>query len=283
MSRHLLGLCYTKLMYLAVDIGGSKTLLAVFTTGGRLVAKHKIATDSSYGKFLKDFSTILESDLKDYKISDCCCAIPGRVERRQGIGLDFGNLKWHNVGIRDDFKDILGRARILIENDGNLGGLSEALLVHEKYKKVLYLTIGTGIGDALVINGKIDADLSDGEGGKMVLEHDGQLKTWEDFASGRALMHKYGRLASQIEDPKIWREFAKNLALGVDVLLAAMQPEVVIIGGGVGAHFTKFGAKLGRELKARENKMVRIPPIIQAKRPEEAVIYGCYDYIKQQG
>jgi predicted NBD/HSP70 family sugar kinase len=116
----------------------------------------------------------------------------------------------------------------------------------------------------------------------MVLEHEGKLLAWEDFASGRALKKKYGKLASQIDDPAIWAEFARNLALGLDVLLAAMQPEVVIIGGGVGTYFAKFGDKLESELKARESKMVRVPTIIKAKRPEEAVIYGCYEYIRQQ-
>jgi beta-glucoside kinase len=171
---------------------------------------------------------------------------------------------------------------VFIENDGNLGGLSEARLLREKYNKVLYITIGTGIGDAIIINGMIDPNLSDGEGGQMVIEHGGQLKRWEELASGHALVQKYGKLASQIDDPKIWRDFAKKLALGLDPLLAAFQPEVVIIGGGVGAHFAKFGDKLDMELIKLSNKMVKVPPIVQAKRPEEAVIYGCYEYIRQQ-
>ena len=115
-----------------------------------------------------------------------------------------------------------------------------------------------------------------------MLEHDGTIQKWEDFASGRALKTRYGKLASEIDDPQIWEAYAKDLAPGIEQLLAVIQPDVVIIGGGVGAHFEKFSAPLETELKKLESAMVRIPPVIKAQRPEEAVIYGCYDLIKQQ-
>jgi predicted NBD/HSP70 family sugar kinase len=270
-------------MYLAVDIGGSKTLLAVFSEKGQKLAQQKIKTSHDYKKFLAEVKKQIEQVTRDYKITDCCCAVPGRLDRERGIAFDLGNLSWHNVAIKKDIAEMMEKVPVTIENDGNLAGLGEAKLLREKYKKVLYLTVSTGIGDALIIDGKIDAELVNGEAGKMILEHGGILEPWEDFASGRALKEKYGKLASEISDTAIWREFSRNLALGLNILLAIVQPEVVIVGGGVGAHFEKFGAKLEEELKKMHNKLVPIPPIVQAKRPEEAVIYGCYDFIKQQG
>jgi predicted NBD/HSP70 family sugar kinase len=171
---------------------------------------------------------------------------------------------------------------VWIENDAKLGGLSEALLVHKKYKKVLYLTVSTGIGGGIIIDGKIDQDLVDSEVGHMVLPFEGQLTKWESFASGKALVDRFGKKAMDLEDRKAWQEYSKDLALGIFQILAVIQPDVVIIGGGVGAHFDKFGEDLKKALKNLENDMVEIPPVIAAKRPEEAVIYGCYEYIKQQ-
>jgi predicted NBD/HSP70 family sugar kinase len=269
------------LMYLAVDIGGSKTLLAVFSEEGKKLAQTKIKTPKDYKKFLAEIKEQIEQITQEYKISSCCCAVPGRLDRHRGVAFDLGNLSWHNVPIKKDIAHIMRRVPVSIENDANLAGLSEVGLVREKYKKVLYLTVSTGIRGAVIIHGKINPDLIDGEAGKMVLEHEGKLKPWEDFASGRALMQKYGKLASEINDPGIWSEFSRNLALGLNILLSIVQPEVVIIGGGVGAHYDKFGDKLEEELKKMDNKMVPVPPIVQAKRPEEAVIYGCYEYIKQ--
>jgi hypothetical protein len=49
----------------------------------------------------------------------------------------------------------------------------------------------------------------------------------------------------------------------------------------LGTYFHKYGDFLVKELEKYQNTMVSIPPIVQAKRPEEAVVYGCYDFIKQ--
>jgi len=267
-------------MYLGIDIGGSKTLLAAFTDGGKLSGEYRFATNSDYGRFLDDLTAALKTNFADFEFEYACCAVPGRINRKTGIAEDFGNLKWHNVAIKDDIGRLV-LAPILVENDAKLGGLSEALLVHDKYKKVLYLTISTGIGGGVIINGKIDPVLVDMEPGHMLLEHDGKLQKWEDFASGRALHEKYGKLASEIDDAAIWKSFAVDIALGLEELLAIIHPDVVIIGGGVGAHFEKFSRLLNEALKKNESDMVKVPPIIKARRPEEAVIYGCYDLTRQ--
>ncbi|MBX4201994.1 hypothetical protein KW803_03860, partial [Candidatus Saccharibacteria bacterium] len=127
----------------------------------------------------------------------------------------------------------------------------------------------------------IDPSFANFEPGQMQFEHDGKSQKWEDFASGRALFEKYGKLASEIEDETIWREFSGLVALGLEELLATVQPAVVVFGGGVGAHFEKFSGFLAEDLNAIKNPMVPIPPLIKAHRPEEAVIYGCYDFIAQ--
>jgi glucokinase len=169
-----------------------------------------------------------------------------------------------------------------VENDANLAGLSEALLLKNQYRKVLYLTVSTGIGDGIIVDGKIDAALADSEAGHMLVEHRGEIKTWEEFASGRALKARWGQLAKDIEDPAIWAEFAKLLALGLNELLAVIQPDAVVVGGSVGRYFEKYQRFLAAELEKHPSKMVEIPPILKARRPEEAVIFGCYDYAHQQ-
>jgi predicted NBD/HSP70 family sugar kinase len=269
-------------MDLAIDIGGSKTLLAVFSPEGEVLAKHKIATAKNYQTFLKELEQTIKKDLQDYKFHYCCCAVPGLLDRKQGIAIAFGNLSWQNIPILQDISKIVEGSKVAIENDSKLAALSEAILVQKRYKKVLYLTIGTGIGDGLVINGKLDEGMLDSEAGQMVLEHDGKLKQWEDIVSGRAIVKRFGKRAAELDDPAIWATYSRDLALGLEQLLAVVEPEVLIIGGGVGAHFDKFGHYLKDELKKLENDMVKIPPVLAAKRPEEAVIYGCYEYIKQQ-
>lgn len=269
-------------MYLAIDVGGSKTLFAVFSESGEIVKTLKLHTDPDYAKFLDNIKQTLGSEFKDYQFTHCCCAIPGGIDRQTGVGTRFGNLDWQNVPLRQDLSNILSSSQVIIEHDAAVGGLSEALAVLPQYRRVLFVAPGTGIGVSFILDGKIDFDLADNEAGHMVLEEsDGQFHTWEDLASGRALKAAYGKLASEIEDPNIWADFAAKFARGLQPLFATLQPEITIIGAGVGKQLHKFSAPLEHELKRLENKMVPTPPIMQAKRPEEAVIYGCYELIKQ--
>jgi len=92
-------------------------------------------------------------------------------------------------------------------------------------------------------------DYQDTEAGQMVLEHDGKLVKWEDMASGRAIVQRYGKKAKDIEDPKVWQDYVKLLAPGIDALVATLQPDAIIIGGGVGSHFDKFHSYLNKELE----------------------------------
>lgn len=269
-------------MYLAIDVGATKTLLAVFSRDGKVTCEHKFATDHSYSKFKKDLqATISSEELKNFSISAACCAIPGKVDRAKGLGVAFGNLEWHNVPILADLEKILPHVPVLIENDANLAGLYEAH-VHKKYKKVLYVTLSTGIGGGIITNGELDEDFADAEIGHMVLERDGQLKKWEDFASGQALVERFEQTAEQLNNPFAWKKYARDVARGLDALLATLQPDVIIIGGSVGAHLEKFQQLLEAELKKFANDMVEIPPIIKATKAEEAVIYGCYEFIRQR-
>jgi len=269
-------------MYLAIDVGGTKTLLAIFSQDGEILTSKKIHTDPDYGRFLASIKEVISNEFRQFQINSCCCAIPGTVDRQNGLGLRFGNLDWQKVPIRHDISQLIGGGQTLVEHDAALGGLSEALLLKDRYRRVLYIAPGTGIGVAFIINGRIDSDLADNEAGHMVvLEQNNYFYTWEDLASGRALLAKYGELASEIKDSNIWAAFAQDFARGLQPLLATLQPDIVVLGAAIGARLHYFSGALQEEIKKRQNKMVAIPPITQAKKPEEAVVYGCYEFIKQ--
>lgn len=264
---------------MAVDIGGTKTLLAVFDGSGAVQEQVKFPTPQDYELFLKDLvNTVTNLSTKHFQ--KACVAVPGRLDRDHGIGLSCGNLGWKDVPIQADAEAIT-HCPVLIENDAKLAGLSEALLVINEFKKVLYLTFSTGIGISLIINGIIDTDIGDRGGNAIMLEHNGSMMPWEKFASGKAIVTKYGKRASEIDDPAIWRSIARDFSVGMIDVIAITEPELVIIGGGVGSHFDKFSDFLVDELKKYETPMMAIPPVRQAARAEEAVIYGCYELIKQ--
>lgn len=265
-------------MYLAVDIGGTKTLLAVFTKDGNIAQKVRFETPASYGEFVSELkNNISKLSVQDFTV--CVVGVPGRLNRKAGVAIAFGNLGWKNVPIEADVEAIT-KAPVVIENDAKLAGLAEALLVIDDFKYVLYLTISTGIGGALIINGKLDEHFVNSEPGHILLEHQGKLVQWEKFASGSAISKKYGKPVAEINDSGALSSIARNIAVGLIDLVAVTTPEVVIIGGGVGSHLKKLKSKLVDQIKKFENPLVKIPPILQAKNPEEAVLYGCYELAK---
>jgi glucokinase len=268
-------------MYLGIDIGGTKTLLATLDEKGVIQESYRFITPDKYGDFLKDLALGVDK-LSTKKFLATGVGVPGKLNRKEGIDLAFGSNRklWNNIPIRDDIRKIVN-CKVSIENDANLAGLSEALLA-KQFNKVLYVTISTGIGTGFIVDRQIDADMLDTEGGHIMLEHGNKIESWETFASGKAIVKRFGKRASDITDEKTWRIIARNIALGLVNLIVIMQPDVIILGGGVGAHYEKYADFLSEYLKEYKDSLFNIPVIQKAVRPELAVIYGCYELIKQQ-
>ncbi len=237
----------------------------------------RFPTPKVYIAFLKELAINVASlSTKDFKAG--CVAAPGTINRQSGVALDFGNLPWHDVPLKTDLQKLLN-CPIVVENDANLAGLSEARLISE-YDCVLYVTISTGIGTGIITKGQIDPEMADSEGGHIVLEHNNRLQTWESFASGKAIVRRYGKRAGEITSRITWKAISRDLALGLYDLIAFIQPDVVVLGGGVSTHLERFKHLLNAELRRFETPLTPIPPILQAQRPEEAVIYGCFELAK---
>jgi predicted NBD/HSP70 family sugar kinase len=265
-------------MILAIDIGGTKTLVAAVDETGEIQDENKFATPKNYKEFLKTLGTVLSATNHHY--SGAVVAAPGKVIRPVGDVEAFGNLSWKNVQLARDVKKLVG-CPVVVENDANLAGLAEAHSLDLMPHRVLYVTISTGIGTGIITNGVIDPDFADSEGGVMLFEHNNKLVSWEDFASGRAIVKKYGKKASEINDPKVWDEIAEWFAVGIVNLTSVLDPDVIIIGGGVGTHFKKYEQPLRKYIEKLTPPVVSIVPIFEAKQPEQAVINGCVIYAKQ--
>lgn len=267
-------------MYLAVDVGGTKTFVTAVSDDGQIKEQFRFATDKDYQQFLAELSKSVDNlATRDFKAA--CIALPARLDREKGKLLNLHNLPWINEYVKHDCEKIFN-CPTLIENDANLAGLSEAML-HKEAETVLYITVSTGIGTGVVRRQRLDPTLLDAEGGQMQIPYHGKLANWESFASGRAFYARYHKFGSDIpaSNVAIWKSFAKNLAVGVFELVTVIQPDLIIIGGSMGTHFNKYASHLKAELKKYELPIIKIPKIVEAERPEEAVIYGCYDLARQ--
>lgn len=264
-------------MYLAIDIGGTKTLIAVFNASGKVLEQVKFPTPSEYKSFLK----VLEENVAKVateKLSKAVVAVPGLLDLRSGKVVNLGNLPWHNRPIRKDISKALKGLPVIIENDARCAGLAEAKYLKSRYKKVLYLTISTGIGGALMHNGRIVSELRDTEMGKMPLVFEGNIRHWESFASGKAIVERYGKQASDIDDAKSWEEIGERVAYGVGVLCSIFQPEAIVFGGGAGKYSAHFKKPIDKYLRAHLHAIVKRPKaLVTAKNKENGSIYGCFE------
>ena len=275
-------------MYLGVDIGATKTLVAVLDERGIIKEKTKFPTPQEYDNFLLELRhTLAHLATKDFKAG--AIAVPGWLDRQHGRVIRLGSLRWANKPsqwvnkpIQADCEKIC-HCPLATENDANLAGLSEAMLLPE-YDKVAYVTISTGIGTGFVDHQQLDPGLLDSEGGKVLLPHKDKLVPWENFASGKAFYKHFGKKVADIPPSDIvaWQYIARHLAPGLYTNIAITQPDVIVIGGSVGTYFEHFAKPLREELKHYELPVVEIPKLTKAQRPEEAVVYGCYDMAKQR-
>lgn len=267
-------------MVLGLDIGGTKTLFGVFNSSGVLVSSKRIETPQKYSDFLQKFKNIYDS--LDFNITKVVLAAPGRIDKTNSLVISYGNLPWKNTPLERDIKKITN-ATVIVENDAKLAALYEAKQLNPVVNKVLYLTFSTGIGAGLVYKGVLDEAMLDSEAGQILLpnpDKNGELESWEKFASGKALYKKYGVKAEDLKDKKSWEEHVYKMALGIVDLCAVIEPDTVIIGGGVGSHFDKFAYPLENKIKKLLPGMVKKPTLFGAKNAEMASLLGCYEYSK---
>ncbi len=266
-------------MIIGVDIGGTKTLIASFDTLGKIQKEVSFPTPQDYEQFLSELRTHALPFLSD-SISICCVGVPGLLDRAKGIVHSLGNLPWVEQYIAHDISKIIGCKNVLIENDSKLAGLSEVRSLPETPSRALYLTISTGIGGALVINGDLSSDMLDMELGKIPLLFDEKIQHWEEFASGRMFADAYGLPGSEVTDPTIWQSYTEErLGPGVAVACSYLQIDTIIFGGGLGHNSAKFTDYLAPYLDEHLHSIVKRPEKFRsARHGKNAVIYGCYEY-----
>lgn len=261
-------------MLIAVDTGASKTLIARLTADGKITAQIQFPTPKDTTEYLSEIQVTISDLVGGKQPKAIVVALPGVI--KDGIASSCPNLGWLNFDVRPSLKKLFPNTPIFVENDANLAGLGETRLLHPQPAFSLYVTVSTGIGTGFTTNGKIDPSLRLSEGGSMLVEYDGVPRRWETFAAGSAIYKAYGKYARDITSKRTWYHIADRISRGFLAVIPLTQPDVIIIGGSMGTYFDKYKDELQILLQEKLPPHITCPPIIQAKHPEQAVIYGCY-------
>ena len=254
-------------MYLVIDIGGTKTLIALFSKHGRVLKRLKFRTPQGSKTFLNELSDNLAS-FRKYNVKSVVVAVPGVVQKN--CSVVFGNRNWGNFDVCTTIKKLF-RCPIYLENDANLAAL------YESYRlpgRTIFLTFSTGIGGGIVEKNRILPISDSFEPGHRVYYYENSSLEWEDIAAASAIeKHYHIDYATNIRKKDHLKDVAKRVYLGIPDIIKEYHPDNIVLGG-----------PLGRIFKLYIKYFPPTPSVKfrRPKRPLESVIYGGYLYAKQK-
>lgn len=277
-------LCYILVVKLLFDIGGTHTRIGI--SHGEDIDKHEIYdTPKSFDEAV-DLIIQKTSQLSDEEPEIVVVGIAGTFNHDRSQLTFSHNLKdW----VGKDIKKILsGRfnCSVYLENDATLAGLGEAISGAGKdYSIVGYLTFGTGVGGAKIIDGKVDPVEFGFEPASLIVDLDLEKEEFKEdrelevgFLSSKKIEEKYGKSLEEITDPKVWREVAYLMAVVIHNCTLLWSPEVMVLGGGLMKSVNL------EEVKEFTKKAMRafteIPEIKVAELGDFVGLYGALQYSK---
>ena len=259
---------------IGVDVGGTKILIVLTDLDGNVVHKEEYPTVYD----LEEIITIIKNFIKcspvnEEDISTMGMGIPGILDSENGIVVDAPALRWENLPIGA----IMGKNfsfPIFINNDVKCALFGELQYgAGKSCKSLAFIAIGTGVGSAIYVNGGLleGAHFSAGEIGYMTDRKDveeghfnelGEFGQFEKRTSGSALKRD-GKTAydwfREYDEGKedsitIIDNYLLDLAIGISNVVCVVNPEKVILGGGV-------SRSLGPHLKKIEEWVKKLIPI----------------------
>lgn len=268
--------CYNRSMYLCIDIGGTKTIVALLDASGKILHSVRFQTIDNQSRFYIMLKQHIQVNFVLDQVKAISVAMPGIVRKNQAVWL--GNLNWHDFDIATLLKADFDKP-VYVENDANLAALAEA---RNNKGRSLYFTFSTGIGGGVVEDGKLVKRYLEFEPGHNEYTLDGKTAEWEDLAAASAIHKKYGRNVDEITDPADWDEIVRRMLLGLVPLVSSIKPDRLIFGGPLGLALDTYRTDLRRELKSKLPSSVAMPRFVVARYGSFSVIYGCYHYAKLQ-
>lgn len=269
-------------MFLLLDIGGTKTRIAISHNGDELDAIKIIPTAQNFNEAISNIDKYAKELSSNNKITAAAIGTPGPHNQQKTIIVNAPNLqKWHNQPLKKELERILNTT-IYIENDADLAGLGEAVLGAGKdYKTIAYLTISTGIGGSRIVNQQIDQGVFSFEPGHQIITHkeSNEQLTLENCISGASFKKRYGKPAKEIFDTNIWDETTKLLAIGLHNITVHWSPHCIVIGGSMTKNIS-FD-KLRTDFHKISTILPELPTIKHADLGNKAGLYGALTYLNK--
>lgn len=310
-----------------IDLGGTGIKIGVLDTDYNILKQTAIATnaDRPSEQIIADMGNTAAELLKlfGYEKTDCLgvgVGSPGTIDSQNGVVLYSNNIRWENVPLAQELKKYID-VPVFVNNDANCAALGEVAKGAAKgCKNALFLTLGTGVGGGIVLNGRI---FEGGHAGGAELGHIrirsngrrctcGRLDCLEAYASASALIKDAKEMAKEHKESMLWElcggnleqmnakipfdaadaddacgktlitNYVEYLADGITDLVNIFRPDKVVLGGGVCAQKEKLTKPLTRYM--RENcfggGIAYLPEIVIAENGNDAGIIGAASLVE---
>ena len=210
-----------------VDVGGTTVKIGLFQTEGELLDKWEIMTrtENSGENILSDICQSLQEKMREKGIADeeiegVGIGLPGPV-LDDGTVLGCVNLGWNKFNVEEKFSHLLGNIKVKAGNDANVAALGESWKGGGKNDRdIVMITLGTGVGGGVILNGKILTGYNGGAGeiGHMNMNDDetekcncGQYGCLEQYASATGVVRLAKRYMETNSSPTKMRELGNDI------------------------------------------------------------------------
>lgn len=287
--------------YIVFDFGGTNIKHGLADANGEIVTKSTYGTETeNLAIFLEDLYATIRTYQNDHDIHGIAISMPGyidpytgEIERAGAIkALDGKNIKQL---LEEEFS-----LPVEVENDGNCAALAEKVSGNaQEVENFICMTVGTGIGGCIYLNGDIYRGyrLRAGEYGMMVTYlPSGEKKDMHNTAGSSKLISdykEYKNIDGHVEGTQIFEEAKSNpqvkemvdrwiehIARGVYNLTVTLNPEKILIGGGVSAQ-NYLIEEINRQLKDYQYWHEFVIPVERCKHLNDAGMIGAFHHFKK--
>jgi len=225
-----------------IELGGTKCILAVGNNPIEIFERKVILTGESKSTLKTIFSFFNNFDISSLGIGTFGPIILDTTSKDYGLLVSESKKGWRGVNIFTEFSENI-KAKIIIDTDVNVGAIGEYHYgAGDKFKNIVYVTIGTGIGGGVLVSGRPYIGNFHLEMGHIRIPNQDNISgvckihgdCWEGLASGPAIENRWNLNSSEIPEHHVaWDKEAELIAYGLVSIIANHSPDKIILGGGV--------------------------------------------------
>ncbi len=276
---------------IGIDLGGTNLRFALFDYSGKILKRKEVRTPRKKEEIVKLIYEICNDFKKEFNdIVGCGIGLAGIIDKINGVLTISPNIpELNGFKIREEFKIL--PFPFIFENDANCAAVGEQWLGSARGKRnVLFITLGTGVGGGLILDGKLWSGTHGGasEFGHITVEKDGvkcgcgSRGCLEQYASAQAI-HRWVKeglekgIKTSLREEKeitcekvylhakagdkfakeVWERFGRYLGIGISIVLNLLDLEQIIIGGKISRAHEFFWESMVKEINERVFYLMR--------------------------